>query len=894
MSVKYILQPNGKVLKVDNGEDIEPGDVSTEHNEGELSVKLQDDVSSFYFTQTSYLFGRLSNGQNDVIGEKSNLSHTFENLIDSEQKSPLKTHKAYNFFTEADDKRQFANSFEVDRLGVDSIVTEGGQSLIDAADAFVLWFDYLIGATTYILARDTLNGLMNLFTGGVIPPRSENNYAKGKYEQDFDELTDGEFVINEIVYRLTIENFDKITGLKPTRSGNNILSFAVGLFLHFIPTKLDISPDFEPLTDLVDALVDALITGSQNRHQIEFIKRKIIQQESHRSENKGENGYYNNDDFLPLRTFNSFYYRFIAERIAVGDKYVSYSITGLSPSGKKSDRTTVLNPLTRLGKSRLGAFSNARLLEGFTLEDGTEIPERILTSTEFRENVQSTSVRLLPHTLVLPDTFVKGLVTANKSREIEISSANSSFIKTKVRRLSKEFVKAVEDRLENEYMPFYVHDLRTNEIIAFHAFIDSITDAFNPQYNSVSGYGRVEDIKTYQKTDRNINLTFTLASTSKEDHDLMWFIINKLVAMCYPQWSEPITLMNAEGDKKEIGQPFTQIPTASPMIRLRVGDVIKSNYSKINAARLMGLGKDFPDELDDLNIASNDRLYDKVYTNSNVETSTDIDKPEFPSFLPEEPDLAKHISVQVMPGIYRVTDDPKDSTDFLALFGINTNSYFNLSKTAKGFLFTKSGSMKENVFVPDVNFGMNDFFVVAIKNNDSIETNIKNTDDKIKFLIVPRDKLVILETQKSNQPDNALDGVYNAYKSKIDAEASGPEEGTIQINNPVTKAFESSMGRGLAGFITQLDLGYQDSTWETSTIGAKAPQFVKITLNFAPIHDIPLGLDADGMIRAPAYNVGSINNQFFGDPHDKNYVGDGVNNANNLNNSYMKKFNDVE
>ena len=63
----------------------------------------------------------------------------------------------------------------------------------------------------------------------------------------------------------------------------------------------------------------------------------------------------------------------------------------------------------------------------------------------------------------------------------------------------KEFVKAVEDRLENEYMPFYVHDLRTNEIIAFHAFIDSITDAFNPQYNSVSGYGRVEDIKTYQK-----------------------------------------------------------------------------------------------------------------------------------------------------------------------------------------------------------------------------------------------------------------------------------------------------------------------------------------------------------------------------------------------------------
>ena len=44
------------------------------------------------------------------------------------------------------------------------------------------------------------------------------------------------------------------------------------------------------------------------------------------------------------------------------------------------------------------------------------------------------------------------------------------------------------------------------------------------------------------------------------------------------------------GDQKFI-QPFSQIPTASPMIRLRVGDVIKSNYSKFGLARLFGLGQ---------------------------------------------------------------------------------------------------------------------------------------------------------------------------------------------------------------------------------------------------------------------------------------------------------------
>ena len=35
-------------------------------------------------------------------------------------------------------------------------------------------------------------------------------------------------------------------------------------------------------------------------------------------------------------------------------------------------------------------------------------------------------------------------------------------------------------------------------------------------------------------------------------------------------------------------------------------------------------------------------------------------------------------------------------------------------------------------------------------------------------------------------------------------------------------------------------------------------------MQFSPIHDIPLGLDSDGMLRAPAYNVGQINNDLFG------------------------------
>ena len=63
--------------------------------------------------------------------------------------------------------------------------------------------------------------------------------------------------------------------------------------------------------------------------------------------------------------------------------------------------------------------------------------------------------------------------------------------------------------------------------------------------------------------------------------------------MCYPQWSRGRKMTNGEDDK--FIQPFSQIPTASPMIRVRIGDMVKSNYSKYGLMRAFGLGNS-PDE----------------------------------------------------------------------------------------------------------------------------------------------------------------------------------------------------------------------------------------------------------------------------------------------------------
>jgi hypothetical protein len=84
--------------------------------------------------------------------------------------------------------------------------------------------------------------------------------------------------------------------------------------------------------------------------------------------------------------------------------------------------------------------------------------------------------------------------------------------------------------------------------------------------------------------------------------------------------------------------------------------------------------------------------------------------------------------------------------------------------------------------------------------------------------------------------------------------------------NPIIRSFESARGRGLAGFITDLKFDWTDVPWEIKQ-GSRAPLFMKLTVTFSPIHDIPMGLDSDGMMRSVAYNVGNLSKMINGDPY---------------------------
>jgi len=87
-------------------------------------------------------------------------------------------------------------------------------------------------------------------------------------------------------------------------------------------------------------------------------------------------------------------------------------------------------------------------------------------------------------------------------------------------------------------------------------------------------------------------------------------------------------------------------------------------------------------------------------------------------------------------------------------------------------------------------------------------------------------------------------------------------------HNPVVKAFEGTRGRGLAGFITQMSLNYDKAQWgtmEAKDDRLRAPKLVEVSLNFAPVHDLPLGLDYSGEMFAPSHPVGPMSSTALND-----------------------------
>ena len=115
------------------------------------------------------------------------------------------------------------------------------------------------------------------------------------------------------------------------------------------------------------------------------------------------------------------------------------------------------------------------------------------------------------------------------------------------------------------------------------------------------------------------------------------------------------------------------------------------------------------------------------------------------------------------------------------------------------------------------------------------------------------------------RPGNFLDPTEAQIAKKVPIPGGAAKIEAIQTflsaeKNPIVRAFQRTGGRGLAGVIGNFGLSYDTSLWGAGLShqedGLRAPMKIDINMSFTPIHDMPLGLTADGDIFAPSHPVG--------------------------------------
>lgn len=426
--------------------------------------------------------------------------------------------------------------------------------------------------------------------------------------------------------------------------------------------------------------------------------------------------------------------------------------------------------------------------------------------------------------------------------------------------ISSEQVQRLENRLHVEYVPFYFHDLRTNEILNFPAFIENLTDSYTANYNSVDSYGRMDPVQIYKNTTRSLGVDFMLVATNPDDFDRMWWAINRLTMMVYPQWSsgEELQGIANNGETYTFTQPFSQVPTSSPLIRLRIGELIHSNYSRFNLARIFGLGGS--------SSQSGDRHLTLASESGNTQS---IDA----------------LSSRTVSG-FEYSINPYDTIDTLkdryANVGVKLKRSFSSVPTSEDLndvLGINSEAPYSYYYEADTEATIVDFKQIDIQ----MYAILKIAEPKQVTTIFPDGSSATFVTNYISIDANEI-APTNSYLSRAQGRPSVPSDLTMsadtllrqefgdsssilnnQKGNAVVRSFESSGGRGLAGVITSLTYTWYDdnTTWEISP-GKRAPMMCKISIAFSPIHDIPMGLDQDGIARSVPYPVGdTVRSVFF-------------------------------
>lgn len=274
------------------------------------------------------------------------------------------------------------------------------------------------------------------------------------------------------------------------------------------------------------------------------------------------------------------------------------------------------------------------------------------------------------------------------------------------------------------------------------------------------------------------------------------------------------------------------------MIRLRLGDIFKSNYSRFALARLFGFSEDTGFNLEGMTAntdgsttnTTQNRIITEIQTLRNRMLGNDYHQGDKASLQQAGNE-----------GYQRYGDTPTSA----------------LGAVAQRAPTGRRG--RGNANTPD-----------RLRNNATLQVDIKRQDTENHYIVgvvgpsleqqgewrVPVTSLRPDETFISQQAyRNAMRETTDSTDTGGNADVRG--QFTDPSNNPVFKAFESTTGTGLAGFIKSIAFDFNDASWVTDQYNSRAPMMIGVNLEFAPIHDLHPGIDHNGFNTAPIYNVGA-------------------------------------
>ena len=377
-----------------------------------------------------------------------------------------------------------------------------------------------------------------------------------------------------------------------------------------------------------------------------------------------------------------------------------------------------------------------------------------------------------------------------------------------------------------------------------------------------------------------------------------------------------VPYLNENGTTRFV-QPFSQITTATPLIRLRVGDLIKSNYSREGMARLSGVDNDqftinkADDGAEDKLIADEKAFYEALDIVHETLRKELGNAKELGVFADDTTEVMKRLPP---PGSIVIVDlGYLAGAAYLSVGKVNKFdiSGVNLTTIKEESIhqdITKRYLLAPKVAVEIVDYVANSSLAdTAINPRTGLGGGSRGTGQlmmKVKLAQIDHPLApVVLSLGEDMLTGDFLDeamfyvsqinveetltisrapGINQSYfetsdNPRIAQQSSKTNEDAdlfsvlLDSKNPLYRSFETTMGRGLAGVITSLSFDWglnSEIMWDLKRFNHKAPMGCKVSIAFTPIHDITPGLDHNGMMRAPVFNVANISPHVHDDPHD--------------------------